>query len=69
MICGAQGPLAVAKARLQPSIGRRLRGDALSGRETLGMLLEPLDAEEFGTNRLFVGAKGFRRLGFEGTTE
>jgi hypothetical protein len=52
-IRGVQGPVIVAKAPLQPSIGRLIGSGALSRREALGVLFKPLDAEEFGTDWLF----------------
>ena len=53
----AQRPIVVAKT-LCPTVDRsEFRCDALSGRETLAMLLEPLDTEEFRTDRLFLKSK------------
>jgi hypothetical protein len=55
MIGSTQCPIVVPKTPLQPSVDRRRRRNALSGCETLGVLLEPLDAEELRTDRAFEG--------------
>ena len=66
--CGAQCPIIVSKTHLQSPIGRWLRGGMLSRRKALGMLLEPLDAEELRSDRLVVCSRGNRRPGSEQPT-
>ncbi len=65
----AQRPIVVAQAPLQALIGPQLRCGALRGREALGMQLEPLDAEEFRADRLFVRSGESRRPWSENATD
>lgn len=65
VICGAQCPIIVSKTCLQSPIGRWLRGGMLSHCKALGMLFEPLDAEELRSDRLVVCLRENRRPGSE----
>jgi hypothetical protein len=46
-----QDPCVVVKSRRQQTTRFQSRAEALGGRETFGVLLQALDAEELGTDR------------------